>query len=162
MKAALKPENTPATSLQMNTFIKAPAARVFKALTTPEQINQWFAPDLSAMTPKIDAKIEVGGAYKLVMTKTDGSTHGAFGKYLEIVPNKKLSFSWGWDAASCDGETREARQDESIVTFELKEKEGGTEVTLTHERLPDAVSVERHTEGWEGCLGNLAVYASAH
>ena len=43
----------------------------------------------------------------------------------------------------------------SVVTLDLVEKDGGTEVQITHEGLPSAESAGRHEDGWNGCLDNL-------
>jgi hypothetical protein len=43
-----------------------------------------------------------------------------------------------------------------LVTVELRTAGQGTELTLTHERLPDEGSRDRHEAGWKGCLTRLA------
>jgi uncharacterized protein YndB with AHSA1/START domain len=43
----------------------------------------------------------------------------------------------------------------SVVTVELRDVDGGTELTLTHELPPDPQVRSGHEEGWHGCLANL-------
>ncbi len=159
MKTAQKPmPDTETTQLQVNQWIKASPARIFTALTTPEEMTRWFARGLPC---KIEANVTPGGSWRINIQRPDGSNHVAFGRYKDIVPGKKVSFTWGWEGKACSPDKPamiEASQDDSLVTIELAEKTGGTEVTLTHERLPGTVAVERHSEGWTGCLASLADY----
>lgn len=76
-----------------------------------------------------------------------GETHTTTGVYKEILPPQRLVFTWGWE-----GPDRE----ETEVTIELKEKDGGTELTLTHARFASTESRDKHQHGWDGCLDNLS------
>jgi hypothetical protein len=42
----------------------------------------------------------------------------------------------------------------SIVTVEFFDCEGGTELRLTHEKLPNEASRDDHTQGWNSVLIN--------
>src|SRR5437763_2343433 len=59
-----------------------------------------------------------------------------------------------WD----DDETWENRT--SVVTVELSESGGGTELRLTHEQLPSEESRDRQSEGWNSLLDRLAQFIS--
>ena len=41
------------------------------------------------------------------------------------------------------------------MTVELEERDGYTELRLTHERLPSEQSRDNHTQGWSGTLDKL-------
>jgi len=140
------------TRLQVRRFIKAPCARVFEAWTRPELMKQWFSPG-PMTTPDAQSDLKSGGAYKVVMRQPDGVTFTAVGVYKEIVPDKKLVFTWGWEGGGDMG----GRQ-ETLVTLEFSEKDGGTELTLTHERFAAAEETKKHLEGWNGCLDKLAAW----
>jgi uncharacterized protein YndB with AHSA1/START domain len=47
---------------------------------------------------------------------------------------------------------------ESLVTFLLKPLDGGTELTLTHEHLPDQEARVSHEHGWSGLLDKLVAF----
>jgi uncharacterized protein YndB with AHSA1/START domain len=47
---------------------------------------------------------------------------------------------------------------ESLVAFRLEPFDGGTELTLTHEHLPDEEARTSHEEGWSGLLDKLPVF----
>jgi len=52
---------------------------------------------------------------------------------------------------------------ETLVTVELHEKDGKTEVVLTHERFPSPEVRDEHRKGWTECLERLgAVIIAFH
>ncbi len=77
-----------------------------------------------------------------------------FGEYRELVPVKKIVFTWQWD----DDDVWDNRT--SIVTVELSDRDGGTQLRLTHEQLPSEESRDRHNEGWNSVLDRLEKFFS--
>ena len=141
-------ETAEKTSLEIIRFINASPARVYKAWTDPVQLGQWFGPE-NVRTRNITADVRVGGKYRWDLTSPEGKEMSAFGDYRELVPGKKIVFTWQWD----DGDAWENRI--SVVTVELVERRGGTELRLTHEQLPSEESRDRHNEGWNSLLDRL-------
>lgn len=47
------------------------------------------------------------------------------------------------------------------MTFRLEPFDGGTVLTLTHERLPDEAARASHEQGWIGLLDKLPVFLGA-
>jgi uncharacterized protein YndB with AHSA1/START domain len=76
------------------------------------------------------------------------------GEYRELQPGKKIVFTWQWE----DDETWENHI--SVVTVELDDADGGTELRLTHERLPNEASRDGHTGGWNSALDKLEKFVS--
>ena len=140
------------TSFQVKRMVKASRQWVFDSWTKPELMQLWFAPR-SMTVPAASADLRVGGAYSVEMEGGTDFTHVAIGVYKEIVPNRRLSFTWGW---------QNDPSAESLVTVVFRNFEGGTEVILTHERLASEESRDKHLHGWEGCLENLARQAEVH
>jgi uncharacterized protein YndB with AHSA1/START domain len=132
-------------SLQVTRMIKARRQRVFDSWTKPELMHLWFAPGTMRVT-SASTDPRVGGAYRIEM-RGDEATNIVTGVYTEIVPNELLSFTWGW---------QNHPGPESQVTVLFKDVTGGTEVILTHERLANEESRNKHEHGWKGCLQNLA------
>ncbi len=95
------------------------------------------------------ADVRVGGEYRWDLTSPEGERMTARGEYRELVPDKKIVFTWKWD----DDENWERHT--SIVTVELSDREGGTELLLKHEQLPSEESRDRHKEGWNSVLDRL-------
>ena len=141
------------TSLEIIRFINAPPARVYDAWTDPAQLKQWFGPE-NVRTRNITADVRVGGKYRWDLITQEGEEWAAFGEYRELVPGKKIVFTWQWD----DDEAWENRT--SVVTVELFEHRGGTELRLKHEQLPSEESRDRHNEGWNSLLDRLEQFFS--
>ena len=136
-------------SLTIKRRLKAPPAKVFSAWTDPEKIARWFGPDDtgSVLEAKIDAR--VGGRFWVVFTTTDGEEHGVGGVYREVVPGRKLVFTWAW---------RTMPERQSHVTLTLKSDGEGTLLTLHHEQFFDEPARDRHEAGWTGTLDKLERY----
>jgi len=139
-------------------ILNASRERVFAAWTDPTQMHQWFAPS-SAFDVTFDVTIEagthLGSSYKLQMfNRKAGTTHTAVGKYIEFVPPEKLVFTWDRHIGACNQDTDPA--EDTIVSVELRDLGGKTELTLTHALVSDAASRASHTQGWTGCINRLA------
>jgi len=141
------------TSLEIVRFINVPTDRVYKAWTDPAQLKEWFGPE-NVRTRNISADLRVGGKYRWDLTSPEGEEMSAFGEYKELVPGKKIVFTWQWD----EDETWENRS--SVVTVELFERRGGTELRLKHGQLPSEESRDRHNEGWNSLLARLEQFLS--
>ena len=141
------------TSLEIVRFINVPTERVYDAWTDPAQLRQWFGPE-NVRTRNITADVRVGGKYRWDLTSPEGEEMSAFGEYKELVPGKKIVFTWQWD----DDEDWKDRS--SVVTVELFERRSGTELRLKHEQLPTEESRDRHDEGWNSLLNRLEQFLS--
>jgi uncharacterized protein YndB with AHSA1/START domain len=136
------------TSLEIKRFINAPRSRVYAAWTDPAQLKEWWGPE-SVRTRSFVAEARVDGKYRWDLTNQEGEEMSVFGEYRELVPEKKIVFTWKWD----DDDVWENR--DSIVTVELSDRDGGTELLLKHEQLPSEESRDRHNEGWTSVLDRL-------
>ena len=136
------------TSLEIKRVIKAPRDRVYGAWTDPGQLRQWFGPE-NVQTHNLVADARVGGKFQWDLTNSEGEEMTVAGEYRELQPGRRVVFTWKWQ----DDEDWERH--ESIVTVEFSDCDGGTEVRLTHERLPSKESCDRHSEGWASLLKKL-------
>ncbi len=115
----------------------APVEKVWQALTDNSQLRQWYF-DLE------DFRAEPGFEFRFA-GKSDTATYMHLCKVLEVIPYKKLSYSW----------TYEGYEGYSVLSFELFPDEEGTRLRLTHEGLesfpannPD-FAVKSFTGGWD-------------
>src|SRR5512135_1601803 len=84
-----------------------PPEQVFKAWTDQDALRIWMGPGkVSAPDATMDAR--VGGAYVFPMRRPDGNVTVVRGVIKEMVPNRKLRFSWAWDGE--DGKPGEASE----------------------------------------------------
>jgi uncharacterized protein YndB with AHSA1/START domain len=135
-------------SLEIKRFIKAPRDHVYAAWTDPAQLKQWFGPE-SIQTHDLIADARVGGKFRWDLSNADGEKMTCRGEYLELQPGKKIIFTWQWE----DDEIWKTHT--SLVTVELCDADGGTELRLIHEQLPNEESRDGHTRGWNSALNKL-------
>lgn len=98
--------------------VNAPAAKVWKALTDKDQMKQWYF-DLSDFRP------EVGFEFSFPGQGHKGEQYIHLCRITEVIPNKKLQYSWKYQDYTGD----------SLVTFELFEENDKTRVRVTHDGL---------------------------
>lgn len=134
--------------LRLTRTFQAPRERVYRAWTEARQLERWFAPSDRFETRIVELDLQPGGRYRFEMKSESGEFHRLSGEFHVVEPPRKLVYTWRWH-------DWEGSQPDSLVTVEFRDLGDATEVALTHERLPDAASRERHGEGWSGCLGRL-------
>lgn len=138
-------------SLTLVRRIKAPPARIWAAITQPDLMLQWWGPDAGS-TLSVEADVRPGGRFSVVFRLLDGQEHNPTGVYQEVVPERRLAFTWDLPGAP---------EPRSLVTFALEPSEDGTVLTLTHERLPDEATRASHEAGWNGLLDKLPIFLGA-
>jgi uncharacterized protein YndB with AHSA1/START domain len=130
--------------LVLKKSFNAPVEKVFEAWSNPEIMKLWFKPNAKWQT-KTNNTFKIGGSYNHAMISEDGNTsYDHFGEYKEIVPNQKIFFTWSSQAVQ-----------NTLVTVELEEVNGRTNLTLTHNLFPTEEEKGKHNQGWEECLKNL-------
>jgi uncharacterized protein YndB with AHSA1/START domain len=135
-------------SVTMVRRIKAAPSKVYAALTRPDLMIKWWGPD-AGPTLRAEADVRPGGRLSVVFRLMNGDEHNPTGVYREVVPDRKLVFTWEWPGMP---------ERESLVTFLLEPIDGGTELTLVHERLPDEEARDSHEKGWRGFLDKLEIF----
>lgn len=82
------------------------------------------------------------------MRSPEGKNIVHFGTYREIRSPEKLVFSWILDNQGCDAS--EGMVGETLVTVDLRDFGGSTELILTHELFPTAKARDGHEWGGTG------------
>jgi uncharacterized protein YndB with AHSA1/START domain len=67
----------------------APRHLVYRAWTTPELVEQWWAGEQGKMR-SVEIDLQVGGRWRYVMDHSEGPEIAFHGEYREIVPDEKL------------------------------------------------------------------------
>ncbi|MBI3700924.1 MAG: SRPBCC domain-containing protein [Afipia sp.] len=134
-------------SLTLARRLKATPDKVFAAWTDPEKIVHWFGP-AHTIDGSVDAQMDVrvGGSFRVRFKTDDGEQHEVGGKYIEVLPNERLVFSWAWHT------TPERQSQVSVI---LKPEGDMTFLTLTHEKFFDEAARDGHKRGWTGTLDKL-------
>ena len=140
-------------SLEIKRFVKASRDRVYAAWTDPAQLKKWFGPE-NVKTRDLIADVRVGGQFHWDCTDPEGKEVTISGEYRELQPGKKIAFTWRLD------EDEDRKNHSSIVTVELLDRQGGTELRLTHETLPNEASRDDHKQGWNSVLEKLETFVT--
>ena len=122
--------------------IAASPETVFRLLTDPEQYVRWKG-KTARLDPRPRGAFDVGFA--------DGGR--ALGEYLEVVPNRRVVFTWGWDSPDAV-----VGPGGSTVEIDLEPTANGTRLRLVHRGLP-ASERGSHTDGWDFFLPRLTTIA---
>ena len=131
---------TTSTSIE----IKAPASRVWEALTTPEQIKEWFFGVDTRTDWREGSPIVHRGEYQ-------GRPYEDKGTILTIEPEKRLVHTH-WSPVSGEPDEPEHYQE---VTWSLTEHDDATELTVSEENVPSEDAKTVSEQAWEASLRAL-------
>ncbi len=141
----------PSLTLQ-RTYPVAPE-KVWRAWTDPEAVKRWWGPGPGEPVSAAELDVRVGGRFRIVFGGADGKEHECAGVYKEVVPNRKLVFTWSWP--------RTTPERISVVTIVFNDLKGKTELLFTHEQFFDEAARDGHKRGWTAALEKLAAFLSA-
>jgi uncharacterized protein YndB with AHSA1/START domain len=113
------------TELSITRTFPTTRERVFEAWTTPEQFSVWFGTDgVEVPLDSLAMDVRAGGSWSAVMQLPDGNSIGWAGEYLEVGAPTHLVMT------ITDRPDDDAR---GVITVDLAEVEGGTEMVMTQE-----------------------------
>ena len=130
--------------------IEATPEAVFAALTTPEELEQWWGEGGVYRTHDWKIDLRPGGERSCRATGPNGDISTVRGVHLEVDPPRVLSHTWNpsW----------EPMLPETTVRYTLTAVPEGTRVNIEHTGFDAAhlKSQEGHREGWLRVLGWLS------
>jgi len=144
------------TTVHVTRVVPAPREEVFRAWTEPEFLRRWFRPPgVTSVDAELDAR--PGGSYRIAMQRPPEASEAFYqvGTYLEVAPPERLVFTFGWEELPPLEFLKEANELDSRVIVQLRDLDGSTEVSLTHERLETEDMRAFHRWGWETTLDQL-------
>ena len=101
----------------------APRRLVFVAYSRPEHVARWWGRRGQALTV-YEMDFRPGGAWRFVLRGADGQEHPFRGVYREIVPPKRLVYTFVYDVPG-------VRDQEAVETLTFEERDGRTTLTST-------------------------------
>ena len=144
-------------STQISRRIKAPRSSIYRALLDAEAIAKWRVPtNMSSLVHEFEAR--EGGAFRVSLTydapegtgKSAESTDTYHGRFLKLVPDEQV-------VEELEFETDDpALRGTMTVTTTLTDAGDGTEVTILHEGIPDAIPAADNETGTGMALAGLA------
>ena len=133
--------------------IKAPAERIFRALTRPEELLRWWSCEGKFKIIHAECDLQPGGKWRIQVA---GSCTGAafstvYGEFRTIEPPRLLTYTW----------IRENEDfPETLVRWDLDEKDGYTRVRITHAGLVTE-RLRNRNDGWALIVSLLKAYVDS-
>jgi uncharacterized protein YndB with AHSA1/START domain len=121
--------------------------KVWHAWTNAEAVKRWWGPGGPQPVSVAELDVRVGGRFRIVFGGEQGRDHEVQGLYKEVVPHRKLVFTWTWPNSTPERE--------SLVTLLFKAVGKGTELQFKHEQLFDDTVRDNHKAGWTEAFGKL-------
>jgi len=140
--------------IQKKVVLRAPRERVWKAISDAKQFGAWFGVEF-------DGPFVAGAAMKGRMTPT--KVDPAVAKMQEAYKGMEFDctidriepmrlFSFRWHPFAIDPKVDYSNEPTTLVTFELEEVPGGTQLTITETGF-DKVPLERRAKAFEANAG---------
>ncbi|MEV0399220.1 SRPBCC domain-containing protein [Actinoallomurus sp. NPDC050550] len=144
-------------STRVSQHINASRPAVYRALLDANVMAKWRVPDgMSSHVHVFDAR--EGGAFRVSLTydapdavgKSTAHTDTYHGHFVKLVPNEQVVEEFEFEAED------PALRGTMTMTTTLTDADGGTDVVIVHEGLPDVVPAADNETGTRMALANLA------
>jgi uncharacterized protein YndB with AHSA1/START domain len=128
--------------IEKQILLRAPRARVWRALTTPSELGAWFGvafDDAVAFAPgaRVQGQITHRGYEHLTWVVT----------IEQLEPEQR--FSWRWHPGAIEPDHDYSSEPTTLVAFELEDVDGGTMLTITESGF-DGIPLARRAEAYRG------------
>jgi uncharacterized protein YndB with AHSA1/START domain len=137
-------------SLRLSRHYPVAPEKVWRAWTDPEALKRWWGPEAADRVSLAQLDVRAGGRFRIVFGGPQGKDHEVQGVYKEVVPNRRLVFTWTWPNSTPERE--------SVVTIVFNAVGSGTELDFRHEQFFDQAARDGHQRGWSGALAKLDDY----
>lgn len=144
-------------STRVSRRINASRSAIYRALLDADAIAKWRVPtDMSSLVHEFEAR--EGGAFRVSLTyaapdgtgKSADATDTYHGRFLRLVPDEQVVEVLEFETAD------PALRGTMTVTTTLSDAADGTDVTILHEGIPDAIPAADNEIGTGMALANLA------
>ncbi len=142
---------------RVSRHISAPRPAVYRALLDADAQAKWRVPDgMTSYMHEFDAR--VGGSFRVSLTydapagtgKSDSRTDTYHGHFAGLVPDEQVVEVVEFETAD------PGLRGEMTLTTTLTDADGGTDVLVVHENIPDSVPAADNETGTRMALDNLA------
>jgi uncharacterized protein YndB with AHSA1/START domain len=138
--------------------VNAPRAAVYRALLDPDAVAKWRVPDvMTGQVHEFDAR--EGGAFRVSLTydmptgtgKSDAHTDTYHGHFVKLVPDEQVV-----EEVEFETDDPALRGTMTMTTTLTDAADGGTDILIVHEGIPDVVPAADNETGTRMALANLA------
>ena len=139
--------------IERKILLKAPRARVWRALSNAEEFGDWFGVALKGKIFSAGQRVQGQITYP-------GYEHVVFDVLIERMEPERL-LSWRWHPAAVELSIDYSKEPTTLVVFELKEVEGGTLLSVVEsgfDNIPPSRRLEAfrmNSGGWDEQMKNI-------
>jgi len=131
-------------SAKVNIRINAPVSKVWEGLTKPEMIKQYLHGTEAISDWRVGSSLVFKGTWK-------GKSYSDKGVILKMEKEKLFQYSW---LSSMSG-LEDRPENYSIITYNLRPVDGGTELSLTQENVANEEARKNSEKNWSDVLNVL-------
>lgn len=138
---------------------KVSVARLWRAVTDPAELVQWFGPE-GVDIAECEMDFTKRGDWNCTMVgRESGDRYRVTGIVTHVRPpadaEGSVGLTWAWD------DDAGKRGPESHVIFEVSVTDGGARLRLIHRDLESVDMAQKHSQGWLSTLKKLDTHLSA-
>lgn len=145
--------------IERKVLLKAPRARVWRALSNAEEFGSWFG-------VKLQGKTFAPGQRTHGQISYPGYEYLVFEVWIERMEPQRL-LSWRWHPAAIEKDVDYSAEPTTLVTFELADADGGTLLTVVESGFDNVPPHRRlgafrmNSEGWEEQMKRIEQHVTA-
>jgi uncharacterized protein YndB with AHSA1/START domain len=150
---------SPTDRIERKILLKAPRARIWRALSNAEEFGNWFGVALQGKSFKAGQRVQGHVTYP-------GYEHVIFDVLIERMEPETL-LSWRWHPAAVDPAVDYSHEPTTLVEFELQDTRDGTLLSISEsgfDQVPTARRAEAfrlNSGGWDGQMNHIAQHFDA-
>ncbi len=151
MTTAQQSAPTTTDRIEEQVQLPAPRARVWRALTNPDELGAWFGANLAGATI-------AAGAHVLAHMTIPGHEHVMFDVIIEAMEVERR-FAWRWHPGATDAGVDISTEPRTLVTFTLEDTaSGGTLLRVVESGFQSLAASRRagavlgNSKGWASQL----------
>jgi uncharacterized protein YndB with AHSA1/START domain len=131
---------TGALVLNLESTFAAPPEGIFRMLTEPAELAQWWGPH-GFTIPAVELNLTEGGRYRFRMAPPDGEPFHLSGEFLEVDPPWRLVYTFEWEEPTPDDR-------KTVVDLSLQAAGSGTRLALSQGPFLTDERLALHRGGW--------------
>ena len=141
-------------------LLKAPLARVWRALANAEEFGGWFGVALAGKSFKAGERVQGHVTYP-------GYEHVVFDVVIERMEPERL-LSWRWHPAAIERGVDYSKESTTLVQFELTAVADGTMLSVVETGLAGIPAGRRsevfrlNSSGWDAQMKNISKHVATH
>ena len=131
-------------TVKLHRVLRSTPERVYRAFLDANAMAKWLPPNgFTGKVHQMDAKI--GGSWRMSFFNfTTGSEIAFGGKYLELVPHERISYTSTFDDKNLPGEM--------VTSITLTPVFAGVEMHVVQEGIPAVIPADLCYVGWQQSL----------